>query len=479
MRVLSTAGPNNRIRSTLEDVISPALFLATFLIFTTTFFTTRDGASNDTSNGFSCSSDNPTFPWQSGWNEIWDLSMFLSVNLAGGRFTFSQAKAIDISWDLIIGRGGQMFAAFVAYRVMRRSLLRSMESRPMHIPVTATLVFDGLSLSSLIVLYKDLVATLRKERRWNWRLFAFLWMVVYLTSFGTIVSAMTGYQTQTTPYLRFDVDPSISSSGNFSNTNDLIASRKIVKGRDSAVVEDGKRIGLEPFATLSSTAQPQEYNMITLYLDNMTAKLDRNNHSECLNGATDHIRDPDFEIKFSRSGNRCVLVNSNMTFRNTTYDLGIDPLKIKIEPIWTVDGTELSRKYLEENSVCQPGKTYKWGFSCQLLLLFCSMTTVYAGIVAALHWDVCNFGRANNLDHRTGLYRDILDLAQEIDNELDVDDKEVYLTAAVLETKITTQTGSIAVEAKDLPPRRRDVRRSKRAEIEEEAARDYEAFLRK
>lgn len=245
--------PRNHRKAMLEDLVSPGFFFFVIVVFTGVFFSTRNGAPNDTTNGFSCYDNNPTFPWQGDWNRIWDSRMFLSNNLARGRFTFSQAKAIDICWDLVVGRGGQMYAAFLAYRIMRRSLMRSMESKPMHIPVAASLIFEGLSISTLGRICKDLNANARKGGTWNWRLVAFLWMIIYLLSFGTVVSAMTGYQAQMTSFF-----------AERSSSSVLTASSTITEEDKSpgVIIDDGKSIGLEPFATLANSTQPDQYAML-------------------------------------------------------------------------------------------------------------------------------------------------------------------------------------------------------------------------
>jgi hypothetical protein len=52
------------------------------------------------------------------WNRIggatWRIlesSYFFTPNLSFGKMTFTQVTVIDIAWDLIIGRGGQLLLA--------------------------------------------------------------------------------------------------------------------------------------------------------------------------------------------------------------------------------------------------------------------------------------------------------------------------------------------------------------------------------
>lgn len=69
-------------------------------------------------------------PWKSAdsYNQCWDPALFLSITLAFGRLSFTAAKAIDVIWDLFVGRGGQVLLGWVTYTIVRRSLVTAMES---------------------------------------------------------------------------------------------------------------------------------------------------------------------------------------------------------------------------------------------------------------------------------------------------------------------------------------------------------------
>lgn len=155
----------------------------------------------------------------------WNGAYILTITLAAGDLTYTQAKAIDIIWDLVVGRGGQMLICFLVYPSMRKSLLTALERHPMHMPVVASLAFEHFSVVSWWTTTRELF------RRWSWRLFGYLWMIVYLLAFGTVVSAMTGYQARMSPYY------SEQNSGN------LLAYSN-VEGMNGVKIKDGHRVGL-------------------------------------------------------------------------------------------------------------------------------------------------------------------------------------------------------------------------------------------
>lgn len=95
----------------------------------------------------------------------------------------------------------------------------------MHMPVVASLAFEHFSVVSCWATTRELF------RRWSWRLFGYLWMIVYLLVFGTIVSAMTGYQANMRPYY------SEQNSGNlmaYSNVEEM----------NGVKIKDGHRVGV-------------------------------------------------------------------------------------------------------------------------------------------------------------------------------------------------------------------------------------------
>jgi hypothetical protein len=49
---------------------------------------------------------------------------FVGINIRFGRFDYGSAKALDLAWNWIVGRGLQAVFSFVAYRVFSDALLR-------------------------------------------------------------------------------------------------------------------------------------------------------------------------------------------------------------------------------------------------------------------------------------------------------------------------------------------------------------------
>lgn len=73
------------------------------------------------------------------YSPIWDPSLFFTINLAYGSLFFSVVKFIDACWDLVIGRGGQLLAAMLAYRHLRPSFTLLLEQNA--IPMATVTLF--------------------------------------------------------------------------------------------------------------------------------------------------------------------------------------------------------------------------------------------------------------------------------------------------------------------------------------------------
>jgi hypothetical protein len=171
--------------------------------------------------------------------EIMDSSYFFTPNLSFGAMTFTQVKVIDIAWDLVVGRGGQVMLAWVNYRVFNEWLVYFMESQRASWKMYAGLAFETTTVGTLGVLGKEVFAAGGRGMSWKrWWLRWLRWLTVvgmflstlYVLSFPTLIAAMTGYITKSEPYVE-DLD------------KNLIAFEKV--NVVAYVVSDAVRIGFE------------------------------------------------------------------------------------------------------------------------------------------------------------------------------------------------------------------------------------------
>jgi hypothetical protein len=176
----------------------------------------------------------PNGMWSEAPGATWrimDSSYFFTPNLSFGNMSFTAAKTIDIFWDLVVGRGGQMLLAWVNYRVFNEWLIYHMEQHLTSYKMFTALAFNATSLGTLGVLGKEFLSFGGRSWRRFFRWLGVLCMclsTIYVLSFPTLMSAMTGYITTYDAYV----------GDSLHNLIDLHAFRWLAFG-----IEDAHRIG--------------------------------------------------------------------------------------------------------------------------------------------------------------------------------------------------------------------------------------------
>jgi hypothetical protein len=119
------------------------------------------------------------------------LGTFFEPNMLMGNFTLGQAKAIDIAWNTVVGRGLQFLMAWGSYGIITQGLLRIIEGTPVGYDLFASLTLYPNSLRSMIPLARGLI----QLNGWRPK-FAMAWLLFSLTlmlSIPSILDASSGY----------------------------------------------------------------------------------------------------------------------------------------------------------------------------------------------------------------------------------------------------------------------------------------------
>ena len=113
---------------------------------------------------------------------------FVGIDIRLGKFDYGAAKALDLAWNLIVGRGLQGILTWLAYRVFSDALLRTAELTPISFELYASL---GLYSTKPEILWQ-LLKGLPKFGNWRIKLI-FTWLfisTIYLVSFPRFVTPM-------------------------------------------------------------------------------------------------------------------------------------------------------------------------------------------------------------------------------------------------------------------------------------------------
>jgi hypothetical protein len=186
---------------------------------------------NCNANGTFTPSRSPTF-------SLWDVSGLFQITLTWGHMTFSQAKALDVLWDIVVGRGGQFILLYVAFKVFTMTLSRTMETEPVSYGTFESMAFTSPTFVSPFILIRDFVTNRGLRAR-----VAVAWTIIasfYVLAFPTLNDTMSGYSTNVQAFLK-------------DNSGILVPWSNYTEVQ--FVIGDGERIGLQSptYITDSST----------------------------------------------------------------------------------------------------------------------------------------------------------------------------------------------------------------------------------
>ncbi|KAF8542603.1 hypothetical protein BDD12DRAFT_802777 [Trichophaea hybrida] len=114
-----------------------------------------------------------------------------------GPLSFGQAKIIDVAYDVIIGRGGQLLLLWIASFVYTAVLNQMLESTKISYDLYISIAISGTTWNLMRGLAKRLRTT---SAFWFKNLFM-LYSVLYLFAFPTLIAATTSYMIMRTATL--------------------------------------------------------------------------------------------------------------------------------------------------------------------------------------------------------------------------------------------------------------------------------------
>jgi hypothetical protein len=119
------------------------------------------------------------------------IDAIFAPDVTFGNFSISKARAIDLTWNLIIGRGLQASVALVSYHKVTGALLRMAESTPIPYGVFVVLVFKTNTFVAITTL-ASAIRSIRSIQLKATMLFLLL-SAFFDLSIPTLVGISTGY----------------------------------------------------------------------------------------------------------------------------------------------------------------------------------------------------------------------------------------------------------------------------------------------
>ncbi|KAI9796620.1 MAG: hypothetical protein M1833_006060 [Piccolia ochrophora] len=314
---------------------------------------------------------------------------------------FAGAKSVDVFFDIVVARLGQLLSAAFGWYVLRAALQGAMENMPTTYRLFASFHFDGISVTLLWDLLRDF-GKHRSTRGYvvlTWTIVSTLWVLFY----SSLASAMSGYTA-------VGYDWALMPNSTLLSYNDC----------DSVCllyVEDGARIGLKD-KTLYGFREPEENwatgASLSFYAAEYYRPKDPFSHGSC--GGEPLATVPNTSSIFSRYE-----ANSDNSFSPlTTSQIELDAPVLNISGYGYRCAGELFRADLfdPEKTTCKTELDYAWGFSVILLLVFLIGNLIWT-LGMYLTWLHVRVNSSIYQAGRTmGKYRAALDLAEAVNEDL-------------------------------------------------------------
>ncbi|KAH7385914.1 hypothetical protein BKA66DRAFT_461127 [Pyrenochaeta sp. MPI-SDFR-AT-0127] len=379
----------------------------------------------------------PNGSWKEAAGATWrimDSSYFFTPNLSFGAFTFTQVKVIDIAWDLIIGRGGQILLAWVNYRVFNEWLVYHMEMHMTSYKMYAAIAFETTTMGTLGVLGKEFLSfgkgTWKRFFRWL-AILSMLISTLYVLSFPTLMGALTGYITTNEPYVQ-NYEKNLIEWNQIDKVIYIVNDAQrierngplLVTTKDSGLVNSIKKYRAQ-FAEDSVVYNDTQIGVANLFVNaSSTWEFEGGNPIDLLSPSL------------------------NITYYQTDLEVVIPPEQSRHKYAYAIDGDLYNATYLFENGSCKPSETYQWGFSYIFLFMVSIFNFIWACISVGMWLDTRRGSRMYKSGRRPGLLRSVMDYSAAIREELGP--QAEYLEEEELRKRIRDSGGALMVPKTEL-----------------------------
>ncbi|XPS79015.1 hypothetical protein M3J07_011022 [Ascochyta lentis] len=400
----------------------------------------------------------PNGLWKEATGATWrimDSTYFFTPNLSFGNMTFTQVKVIDIAWDLIIGRGGQMCLAWVNWRVFNEWLVYHLERYRTSYKMFASVTLQTTSLTTLGVLAKEFLCFGEKSWRRFFRWLAMFCMLIstlYVLAFPTLMAAMTGYITTYEPYVE-------------DYNHNLVEWKKVDEIVGFISGADG--IGFDETHIWVTSQDEKLLHAVDAFISKYTNANNTQTYENTVVDKTQKYNTPgqksNVTIFQAGAGTNWEFENVVTTVRNsnvsiTTYLSTGKPFGDTIAPLeqyYSITGRygdQYNSTYIKNHSSCKPSESYQWGFSYIFLFMVSIFNFLWSVIMFCMWLDTRRGSRMYKNGRRPGLLRSVLDLSAAIREDLGAEADD--LEEEDLRRKLVRSGGALMVPKEELRVRR-------------------------
>ncbi|WXC57974.1 hypothetical protein SNK03_003875 [Fusarium graminearum] len=390
--------------------------------------------------------------------DLWAIKGFFEVTLGWGKLSFTAAKLIDVTWDLVIGRGCQAVMSLIAWRVYTEYLEVSIAIRPAtYKTVWLMRFYQDTSLLSSMHLFVEFFRHGLASKAATWIMAMTL---SFILAFPTIAGSMTGYTALNNAY--------ITTSGNRLFPFDSVKPVAYVihdGGRTADLTDNYIVPWVSGILTIQchGSADVQQYGFNAP--DNKTAG--NRNKSTTFRGEALHW--PPLNISAYFLPDRFYWSSASID----EVTVGNNPYGDSKNILFLVDKDMYNSTELKSNGICQPIKDkvrsssitihranktqnsvqkYQWGFSflqLYVVVILLALWSIGMGVLWKVSHDMLE---SNHREVASGNWKGLLDLAETIrmqvkDAGIDIDN----LSDQQLEDEIQSVLHGGSVSSQHMP----------------------------
>jgi len=374
--------------------------------------------------------------------------------------TFTQVKVIDIAWDLVVGRGGQLGLAWVNYRVFNEWLVGWMEGQGVGWRMYAGVAFETTGLGALGVWGKEMFASgngVGRKRRWKrWLAMVSMFLsTFYVLSFPTLMAAMTGYIATSEPYLE-DLD------GNLIAFEEIDPVVYVVNDAARIGFEKPLVVGLKDVDMIEAVKSCKSFQCLigTVGETNQTLDIYAISSNDSVQSNSDAHTYPQITNASTWSFNTTSIPLDSPTLDITRYPklrIEQDRISPTSSSLYSASGrqsTLYNATYLLAHGSCKPGENYQWGFSYIFLFMMSIFNFIWACIMVSMWIETRHNSRLYRHGRRPGLLSSIVEFAAVIKEEVgeragDMEDEELRKRLRESSSKLTVPEGEMRVRRVD------------------------------
>ncbi|KAJ8119130.1 hypothetical protein OPT61_g17 [Boeremia exigua] len=377
----------------------------------------------------------PNGLWREAAGATWrimDSTYFFTPNLSFGNMTFTQVKVIDVAWDLVVGRGGQMGLAWVNWVVFNEWMTYHLERWRTSYKMYTTVALQTTSWTMLGVSAKEFLCFGGRtwDRFFRWiAMFCLFISTIYVLAFPTLMAAMTGYITTYEPYME-DFDRNLIE---WEKVEDVVG-----------IVQDAERLNLGYEKPLLVVREDEEvYAAWQNYLNITDRRMSGDDGSTYLSTDTPTTWN---------MGNQSVdLPAPSLNLTQPIHDTPLRDLNEPLQRYYAIggrQGTLYNSSYVRTHSSCKPSETYQWGFSYIFLFMVSIFNFIWSVIMVCMWFDTRRASRMYKSGRRPGLLRSVLDLSAAVREELGVDAE--HLEEEEIRKRLTSSGGGLCIPKDEL-----------------------------